>query len=128
MRKKWVVLVILLCAVGSLGTYAAFHYIHQREIRRQIFVAASAVSESVDYSMTSAYLSADLAARQKLDALDAEDLSNSDRETLLCIGNYLNATESLNSSSSIETTRLREGITMDAAKKMDGCMSDFRKR
>jgi hypothetical protein len=117
--------------LGAIATIIAalciYRYERQRETRREILEAAGAINTVADYSSSAGFVAADLAARQKLNALDAQDLPDADRKTLTCMVVYLSSIESMNSATDLETATLREGIADKAAAQMDVCMAPYTK-
>lgn len=122
--KHWILWsVVLSCAAGgAVGAYG----MHRRAVRAEILQSYSAVVTVEDYADNPGYVDADLAARQKLDALNAEGLAEKDQRTVDCVANLLRAVESLNSSHTIETTDLRLPIAEDAARKAEACINRIR--
>jgi|SRR5579884_298106 len=123
MRKRSKIILLLLSIAILAGMSCTIAYsLHRRAIRSEILQAYGAV-ETVG---NAAFLEADLAARQRLIALESSGLNTKDEQIVECIHAYLDAVESLNSSMSIETTRLRQNIAVEAAEKAQKCIKDLR--
>ena len=103
-------------------------YVEQRkEHRQQLKRAYSAVLTFEDYGGTDAMQQADLAARQQLDVLFSEDLNADEGRAAEALRKYLSGIENLDSSDSIETTRLRTPIAESAKRSAHAAMMQFLK-
>jgi|SRR5579884_932122 len=127
MQKPLKTVLLLLSVAILAGISCAITYVlHRRAIRSEILQAYGAVETVADYQGNTAFLEADLAARQRLIALESYGLNTKDEQIVKCVQEYLEAVESLNSSMSIEDTRLRQNIAVEAAEKAEKCIKDLR--
>jgi hypothetical protein len=118
---KTISIALTALCVAALVVFGSY-YSYRRSIRSEILQAYGAVQTVGDYQGNSAFLEADLFAREKLIALKSKNLNPQDRKVVECIEAYLGAIESLNSSLSIEDTRLREPIAVQAAQQAQACV------
>jgi hypothetical protein len=107
------------------ATAAGVQLHHRNSIRRELLVAQASVFTVVDYGLTDALGEADLAARARLDVLQAEDLNAQEVNAVAALRAYLAAVESVESSHSIETTRLRIPIADKALNDVGEAMKPF---
>jgi hypothetical protein len=113
------VLLIALAAVGA-------EVYHHRVIRQQLQLAYSSVRTVLDYADTSSMPDADLIARNRLDELQTQSMDASEADAAEKLRVYLGTIESLEGSLDIETTELRQGIAIEAMKKADAAMMQFK--
>jgi len=127
MRVKKIVGIACLGMAIITSILLVLYVEHRKEHRQQLKRAYSAVLTFEDYGGTDAMQQADLAARQQLDVLFSEDLNADEDRAAEAIRKYLGGIESLDSSDSIETTRLRTPIAESAKRSAHAAMMPFLK-
>jgi hypothetical protein len=122
-RRAILAVVLLLFAVAAAAVFIHIH--HQSAIGAELRLAYAAVGNAEDYNENAAFGEADLAARERLDALDVETVDQGQAKARDALRSWLESLESLVSSHTSETAVLRAGIADKARGEAVHAMAPF---